>query len=229
MQNIIRLKDMSYSIPYSSMILDKFSLEIKEGEFLGVLGHNGAGKTTLMDILMGFRKASSGEVRIFEEDPYAIARAHRSDIAFLSQDVNLKGGVTIREFLDFHSQFFPRYSSEYENYYLSRFKLDPDSKIGSLSTGQQKKVQIVAGLSSKPKLILIDEITAVLDPETRILFFRELEEYRKKNPCVVLLATNIAEDLIERCTSILFIKDRKASLHSPSEIASLFNLGQEVA
>jgi ABC-2 type transport system ATP-binding protein len=229
MQKIISLKDMSYSIPYSSLILDKFSIEIGEGEFIGVLGHNGAGKTTLIDILMGFRKASSGEVKVFDEDPFAIARAHRNEIAFLSQDVGLKGSLTIGEFLNFHSQFYPRYNKGYESELLSLFRLDSMAKVGSLSLGQQKKVQIVAALASRPRLILIDEITAVLDPETRSVFFRELEKYRKKNPCAILLATNIAEDLIHRCSQIIFVKEQKASVHAPEEIASLFNVGKAVA
>lgn len=220
---------MSYSIPYGASIIEKLDLEIRDGQFLGILGHNGAGKTTLIDILMGFRKASSGIVEIFGEDPHAIARAHRKEVAFLSQDVTLKASISIRSYLQFHSGFYPAYSKQLELHLLKRFSLDPDAKIGSLSTGQQKKVQVVAGLASMPKLILIDEITAVMDPETRKIFFEEIESYRKKYPCAVILATNIAEDLVDRCDSILFVKEKKGVLHSPSEIASLFNLGKVAA
>lgn len=229
MQKIIRLKGASYSIPYGKAILEELELEVNEGDFLGVLGHNGAGKTTLMDLLMGFRKASSGLVEIFGEDPFAIARAHRKDVSFLSQDVTHKGSITIRDFLRFHAGLYPQYSRELESHLLKVLKLDAKEKIGSLSLGQQKKVQIVAGLATCPKLILIDEITAVLDPETRRIFFLELERYRREHPCAIVLATNIAEDLVERVDKILFIKESKASLHSPAEIARLFNLAQEAA
>ena len=229
MQKIIHLKDMSYSIPYGEKILEDVNLELDAGIFLGVLGHNGAGKTTLMDILMGFRKASTGEALVLGEDPHAIARSHRKDVAFLSQDVNLKGSLSIRQFLDFYAGFHPGYSAEMESHLLKVFGLKDDSKIGSLSLGQQKKVQVVSGLAALPKLILIDEITAVLDPETRVVFFREIQKYREKHPCAVILATNIAEDLIGRVDSILFVKDRHAKLYSPDEIARLFNLHQEVA
>jgi ABC-2 type transport system ATP-binding protein len=229
MQKIIHIKDMSYSIPYSDSILEKVNLEVSEGEFLGVLGHNGAGKTTLMDLLMGFRKISSGELQIFGEDPHAIARAHRKDVVFLSQEISLKSSISISEFLKFHSSFYDSYSKKEESHLLKIFKLDPESKIGSLSTGQQKKVQIIANLSVLPKLILIDEITAVLDPETRSIFFREIERFRKEHKCAIVLATNIAEDLVDRCDKIFFIKNKLGKVHTPSEIAGLFNLSQEVA
>lgn len=229
MQKIIQIRDMSYSIPYGASIIEGLNLEVSEGQFIGILGHNGAGKTTLIDILMGFRKSSSGTVEVLGEDPHAISRTGLKDVAFLSQDVILKASLSIRTYLKFHSGFYPNYSKSSETRLLKRFSLDPEAKIGSLSTGQQKKVQVVAGLSSLPKLILIDEITAVMDPETRTLFFLEIEQYRKQNSCAVVLATNIAEDLIDRCDRILFVKDKKARIHSPSEIESLFNLGKVVA
>lgn len=229
MQKIIRFENVSYSIPYGETILEKIHLEIEAGEYVGVLGHNGAGKTTLMDLLMGFRKSSTGSLTVFEEDPHAIARSHRKSVVFLSQDVGIKGSVTIRQFLNFHAEFYPEYSKQEEEHLLKVFKLDPEQKVGSLSTGQQKKVQVVAAFATCPKLILIDEITAVMDPETRKIFFRELERIRKAYSPAILLATNIAEDLVERCEKIIFIQDKVSSIHSPLEIARLFNLHQEVA
>ncbi len=229
MQKIIRFDSVSYSIPYGETILEKVHLEILAGEYIGVLGHNGAGKTTLMDLLMGFRKTSTGKLSVFDEDPHAIARSHRKSVVFLSQDVGIKGSVTIRQFLDFHAEFYPQYSGEEEGRLLKVFNLDPEQKVGALSTGQQKKVQVVAAFSTCPKLILIDEITAVMDPETRKIFFRELERIREKYSAAILLATNIAEDLVERCEKIIFIQDKKSSVHSPDEISKLFNLHQEAA
>lgn len=229
MQKIIHIKNMTYSIPYGATILENIQLEVEAGEFLGVLGQNGAGKSTLIDLLMGFRKISEGSMEVFGEDPHAIARAHRKEIVFLSQEVGLKGSLSIREFLDFHSGFYPKYSKEEEAHLLKVFKLDPEQKVGSLSTGQQKKVQVVAAFSTCPKLILIDEITAVMDPQTREIFFRELERVRQKYRPAILLATNIAEDLVHRCDRILFFSGKRSSCHSPEEIARLFNLSVEVA
>lgn len=220
------MKQLSYSYPYSSPILQNVDLELDPGKFLGVLGHNGAGKTTLIDIITGVKNITSGEIKIFGENPFIKERLHKEKVIFLSQDVSIKGSLTIGEFLQFHSAFYPQYSKEDENYLLTAFLLKRSMKVGSLSTGQQKKVQIIAGLSSRPKLLIIDEITAVLDPETRDIFFRELASIKVKHETSIILATNIAEDLVERADSILFVSEQKAVLHSPSDIKKLFNIGE---
>jgi len=220
----INLEDVSYTIPYSQNVLKNINLRVSSGEFLGILGHNGSGKTTLMDILNGFRAATSGKVEILGENPHASNRRNKHQVVFLSQEVTLKSNIAIHEFLSFHSFFYPEYSLYDQKHLLEVFDLDPETKIGALSTGQQKKVQAVAGLAAKPKLILIDEITAVMDPETRAIFFNELQRVRKDYGSTILLATNIAEDLIERTDKVLFIANQTGSLHSPSAIMNLFNL-----
>lgn len=220
----IKIDNLSYTIPYGDTILKNINLTVEEGKFIGILGQNGTGKTTLLDILMGFRNCTEGQVQVLGENPHEIERHNKSKIVFLSQDVAIKGNLTIDQFLKFHSSFYPDFSFSLAAHLLKEFKLKGDMKIGALSTGQQKKVQIIAGFSTQPKLILIDEITAVLDPETRDIFFRELEVVRKKNNCSIILATNIAEDLISRADNVLFIEKDKASIHSPAEIMKLFNI-----
>lgn len=229
MQKFIELKNVSYQIPYGATILEGINLEIEAGKFLGILGHNGAGKTTLMDLLMGFRKSTRGECLVLGEDPFLDQRKHRQDVAFLSQDVTLKGSITIEDYLSFHAGLYPNYCVESEAKLLKSFKLDVSAKIGSLSTGQQKKVHIVASLASMPKIIFIDEITAVLDPETRNLFFDHIQSFRKENHCAVILATNIAEDLVDRVDEIFFIDHGHGKVHTPDEISKLFNLKEQVA
>lgn len=225
MKNLISVQSLSYSVPYGPVILEKVDLEVPPGLFLGILGHNGTGKTTFLDILMGHKKGT-GEIRVLDEDPHSVSRSQKEKIVFLSQDVSLKGNLTIGEFLKFHSAFYLDYNKEEEAQLLRLFELKKEMKIGALSTGQQKKVQIVAGLSSKPKLIIIDEITAVLDPETRDIFFAQLKRMQEQFSTAIVLATNIAEDLVGRADQIFFIENRKGVLHSPEEILHLFNIGK---
>lgn len=220
----IKIDNLSYTIPYGDTILKNINLTVEEGKFIGILGQNGTGKTTLLDILMGFRRCTSGNIEVLGENPHEINRTQKDKILFLSQDVALKGNLSIEQFLKFHSSFYPSFSPNHANHLMKVFSLSKDSKIGALSTGQQKKVQIIAGLSTNPKLIIIDEITAVLDPETRDIFFKELEVTRKQNNCSVILATNIAEDLIERVDHVFFIQNQEAKLYPPHEIMKLFNI-----
>lgn len=222
----ISLKNLSYSIPYADSILEDINFNLGAGEFIGVLGHNGAGKTTLIDLVLGLKKASQGEIQVMGENPHGLDRKHKDKIAFLSQDINIKGNLSIAQFLKFHSSFYPDYSSDDASHLMEAFELDQQQKIGSLSTGQQKKVQAVAAFSCRPKLILIDEITAVMDPETRDIFFRELSNVITKHSSSVLLATNIAEDLINRADKILFIENKKATVCESNKILHLFNIGE---
>jgi ABC-2 type transport system ATP-binding protein len=221
---MIKATNLTYQIPYSKTILENLDFEVKENELVGILGHNGAGKTTLMDLLMGFRKVTSGSLEVLGEDPHSLKRNRKSEIVFLSQDVMIKGNVTIADFLKFQSILYPLYNKQDEEHYLNVFKLSSDTKVATLSLGQQRKVQIVSGLSSRPRLIFIDEITAVLDPETREVFFSELKRYQEKYAATVVLATNIAEDLIGRADRTLFIRDQLSSIHQPEEILGLFNI-----
>lgn len=224
MTKLISIENLSYTVPYGETILKNINLEIGEGEFIGILGHNGSGKTTLLDIINGFRGATSGSIEVLKENPHSIERKYKTGVVFLSQDVTLKGRLTIGDFLKFHAAFYPNYSLEDQAKLLEIFQLDVNSKIGFLSTGQQKKVQIVSGFSSRPRLIVIDEITAVLDPEARDIFFRELIRVKESLNCSILLATNIAEDLVNKADKVLFIEKGNAKFYRSTEILNLFNI-----
>ena len=102
------------------------------------------------------------------------------------------------------------------------FELDSKSKIGRLSTGQKRRVQIIAALASRPKILFIDEITAVLDPNARNVLFKILKDINSSQKTTILLATNIVEDLKERVNSIYFIQDSLLEYHPVSDIDSLF-------
>lgn len=224
MKNLIKAENLNYSIPYGADILKNINFDLNEGEFLGVLGRNGVGKTTLMDLVLGARPITSGNLEVLGEKPLINDRKNLKSICFLSQDSVLKNTLTITQFLKFYSSFYPSYSKQEESSLLSFFSLDPADKIGALSTGQKKKLQAVSALSTLPKLILIDEITAVMDPETRDQLFKVLSHLKQKNGLGIILATNIAEDLINRADKVLFIDQGHGRIHLPSEILSLFQV-----
>lgn len=224
MSKLLSIENINYTVPYGDTILENVNLEVGFGEFIGILGHNGSGKTTLLDIILGVKKPSGGKISVLDENPHDTNRIKKNEIVFLSQDVSIKGDLRISDFLKFHSAFYPKYSREEADRLLGVFELTKDMKIGALSTGQQKKVQIIANFAANPKLIIIDEITAVLDPETRDTFFKELLVLRSHKKASILLATNLAEDLIDRADKVLFIENQSATLHNPDSILNLFNI-----
>ena len=219
---MIEANNMSYSIPGVGDILVEVNFKVASNEIIGILGKNGAGKTTLIDIMMGFRNPTQGSVTVLGQDPALSSRSVFKEIAYLSQEVHLKGNITIEQFFEFHKYFFINYSNEDEKRLLDMFALDRKSKIGGLSTGQQRRANIVASLASRPKILFIDEITAVLDPDARQLFFQLIKELKSAHSTTVLLATNIVEDLKGRIDGLCFIRDGRLERPNISDMDSLF-------
>lgn len=219
---MIKVEKMSYQVPKGHQVFKDVNFEAEPGHFYGVLGKNGAGKTTLIDLLMGIRRSSAGKVLVLNEDPMQSERNNKSKIFTLSHDISIQQSHRIKDYFDFTSYFYPHYSKKDERRFLELFNLDADSKFGSLSSGQKAKAQMVAALSSNTPLLLIDEITAVLDPESRFYFFEILKEIRQYRNKTVLLATNIIEDLETSVDKILFIQDQKIETHQPRSIFEMF-------
>lgn len=224
---LIKLKDVNYKVPNGGSVYENLNLELYLGDFFGVLGKNGAGKTTLMDLLTGYRPATSGEIKILGEDPMSSNRKRKDEIFVLSHDIQIQQSHKISNYLDFTSFFYPNYQKEMEKELLEYFDLDLKAKFGALSTGQKVKAQIVAAFCACPKLILMDEVTAVLDPESRKRFFDLLKKVKSQQNRSVVMATNIAEDLNGVVDKVLFIDDKRAQVHEVDAIKHLFNLEEE--
>lgn len=224
MKKLVEIEDMRYAIPYGKEIYHGVNLHINEGEIVGLLGVNGSGKTTLIDLILGLRNNYTGKIQVLDETPSEINRQRLEDIFFISQDLTLPGKFTIEEFCEFNKILYSNYNVNIEKQLMKFFELQYDTKIGSLSTGQQRKVQIVCALSAQPKLLIVDEITAVLDPETRSKFYLALKKSQEQFGVSVVIATNIAEDLVECAQRIYFIKEKQVLEHSSHEINQLFNL-----
>ncbi|NDG54228.1 MAG: ABC transporter ATP-binding protein [Flavobacteriia bacterium] len=221
---IVRLKDVIYQIPNGHIVYENLNFELYLGEFIGVLGKNGAGKTTLLDLLMGYRPISKGEISVLNEDPMSSTRRYKDDIFVLSHDIQIQSSHSVRNYLEFTSFFYKNYDLNKEKELLEYFGINPNVKMGSLSTGQKVKAQIVAAISAKPRLYLMDEVTAVLDPESRKQFFVLLKKLHAQKDCCMIMATNIAEDLNGVVDKVLFIDHKHADVHDVSEIKHLFNL-----
>jgi len=221
---IVKLNDVTYKIPNGNTVYENLNCEIYLGDFFGVLGKNGAGKTTLIDLLMGYRPITSGEIQVFNESPMDSHRRNKEDIFILSHDIQIQSSHSVENYLEFTSFFYRNYDKKRETELLEYFSINPKSKMGALSTGQKVKAQIIAAFSAKPKLYLMDEVTAVLDPESRKQFFTLLKELKAQKNCSLILATNIAEDLNGVVDKVLFIDHKKANVHDVKEIEHLFNL-----
>ena len=165
------------------VVIKKISFSIKQNSILGILGKNGAGKTTLLGMLMGLIKPTSGEIKIFGKDLEKNRDLILKFINFQSPYVELPKKMTVEQNLFFYGRLYGLRDLK-----SKILKLSTDLKIysllnksyGSLSAGQKTKVNLCKALLNSPKLLLLDEPTASLDPETSIFIRDYLLEFKKK-------------------------------------------------
>ena len=207
--------------------LTDFTLEVRRGEFFGLVGVNGAGKTTLIKCLLDFCNADGGAIEIFGVQHRVTAA--RSRLAFLPERFNPPHFLTGRDFLQYMLKL---YGEPYEDRRIEQMfaglDLDPaalDKAARTYSKGMTQKLGLAACLLSGKDLYVLDEPTGGLDPKARALFKRALHTLRQANRTVFFTSHALA-DIAEMC-------DRMAVLHggrlrfagSPAELAQRFGAG----
>jgi len=205
--------------------LNKISLEIESGMF-GLLGPNGAGKTTLMRILCGIMDQSYGTIHINDIDVKDKREEIQGLIGYLPQDFGTYENMTAYEFLDYQAILKNILDKDQRkeriNYVLEAVHLESNrnDKIGSFSGGMKQRIGIAQTLLHLPRILVVDEPTAGLDPRERIRFRNLLVELSKK--CVILFSTHIIEDVASSCdkVAVLNIGELKY-LGKPQDMAKL--------
>ncbi len=214
----VEIQNLGYQIRRDKTVLSDINLNITPGDFVAVLGENGAGKTTLLDLILGFRKPTRGTLRVENEKPHQDNWQSRQAIAYLSEKVDIPGDWTAGDFLKFNEYFYAHYSHELEAEYLKVFRVNRADRLGNMSAGEIRRVQIVGALSIEPKLIVVDEITAVLDIVGRRHFMSLLRDLNRETRCTIVLATNILEDLANNVSHVMLL--RKGAVRTFGPLAS---------
>jgi ABC-2 type transport system ATP-binding protein len=196
---------LGYRLKSGRDILAEIDFTLSPGSFLAVVGENGAGKTTLLDLLMGFRRRARGSLSVLGRDPATDPWQARSRIAYLSEKVDLPGDWMVADFLGFHRRFYRTYDRDAERSLLERLGLRSDTRLGTMSAGENRRVQIVAALAARPELLIADEITAVLDILGRRLFLGLLKDRQQSMGLTTVLATNVPEGLDPFADHVLVI------------------------
>jgi ABC-2 type transport system ATP-binding protein len=143
------------------------SFEVATGEVFGFLGPNGAGKTTTIEILEGYRKRTDGEALVLGADPGRPTRAWRERIGLVLQECELDPTLTVRELVTLFAGFYPSPRSVDETIELVGLGDKRDARVGTLSGGQRRRVDVAVGIIGDPELLFLDEPTTGFDPSAR--------------------------------------------------------------
>jgi ABC-2 type transport system ATP-binding protein len=203
--------------------LDGLSLDVKGGEIFGLLGPNGAGKSTTVGILTTRVRPTSGQTWIGDYDVWAQQVEVKRLIGVVGQRPNLDFALTAREILLFHGAYFgidSRTRTTRATELLDRFKLNDraDQLVRGFSGGMMQRLSIARAMMHDPQVLFLDEPSAGLDPQTRLLLWEIIREYNQSGK-TILLTTHNMEEADALCQRLAIIDHgRNIALGTPAEL-----------
>ncbi|VYU05846.1 ATP-binding cassette domain-containing protein [Clostridium tertium] len=189
---------------YNNFKLDIKELVVKKGFITGFIGPNGSGKTTTIKAIMNMVKADKGDILVLGEDIKTNTDI-KETLAFVGDTCGFLEESKLKNIKKLVSKFYKNWDETLYKELLDKFNLDESMIYGKLSKGKKKQFELAMALATKPKVIIMDEPTANLDPVVRNEFLEVLQEQMEDDDKTVFYSTHITSDL-EKCADyIIFI------------------------
>ena len=209
MKNSIEVINLSKSYKTKKAV-NNISFKIDENEIVGLLGPNGCGKTTTIGMILGLLKPTSGQVLINGKniENNKISILHKMN--FISPYIELPKKLTVKQNLIVYGKLYNiKNLNERINFLSEKLRLGDllDKITGELSSGQKNRVSLAKALINDPTVLLLDEPTAALDPETADFVRTFLEKLREEKKISVLLASHNMDEVKRLCNSVMMMKD----------------------
>ncbi len=198
--------------------VDGVDLHVFSGEIFALLGPNGAGKSTTVEILEGFRRPTSGAIKVLGHDPAVANIAWRDRIGVVLQSGSLEEECTVKELLTLTATYYRNSRAVGEAIALVGLQEKTNARIGSLSGGQQRRIDVALGIIGRPDLLFLDEPTTGFDPEARRQFWDLIRLLRDEGTTIVLTTHYLdeAEVLADRVGVI--VRGRMIEVASPKDL-----------
>ena len=186
------------------------SLDVKEGETLGIVGENGAGKTTLIRQIMGFIKSDEGLIKIYNYDAYKDSALTKRYIGYIPGEINFPDVKTGIEFLHNYGMSLGMKEDDfdYANEIISRMQLDIRAYPKRMSKGMKQKTSIVAAIMLKSPILIMDEPSIGLDPLMREELLKLILEQKERN-ATMIMSSNAIEELERVCDKVAYLSNGK--------------------
>ena len=186
---------------HGTLALDGLTLELPKGKIVGLLGPNGSGKTTFIKLAAGLLTPTAGEIRICGEK---ISPATKAVVSYLPDRPAFSKGQKIRQLLDFYGDFYLDFDRPRAEGMLTALGISPDTKLGTLSKGNQEKVQLVLVMSRRARLYLLDEPIGGVDPAARDYILNTIITNYDPS-ATVLISTHLIADVERVLDEFLFL------------------------
>ena len=198
------------------------NFNIGDNEIIGLLGPNGCGKTTTIAMILGLLKPTKGKILINKKniENHRIELLHKMN--FISPYIELPKKLTVKQNLTVYAKLYNvEKINQRIDYLSSTLRLDKlmNNLTGELSSGQKNRVSLAKSLINDPSVLLLDEPTASLDPETGNFIRSFLESYTKQKKVSILLASHNMEEVKRLCSTVMMMKNGKIiDRGAPSEL-----------
>lgn len=194
-------------------VVQGIDFEVSRARCIGLLGPNGAGKTTTMRMIMGLSNVTSGTLTVFGVPVQEISRAEKARIGLVPQDNNLDPDITVQENLIVYGSYFGISAAEIRSRVpelLSFMQLEDraGARVMQLSGGMQRRLVIARALIGESELVILDEPTTGLDPQARVLIWKQLLSLKKRGK-TLLLTTHYMDEAERLCDQIIVIDQGK--------------------
>ena len=186
------------------------SFKVNKSEIIGILGPNGCGKTTTIGMILGLLRPSSGKVLINGSEVELKRVELLDNLNFISPYIELPKKLTVKQNLEVYGRLYDIKNIKLKIEYISeKLRLDKiiNKITGELSSGQKNRVSLAKSIINDPKVLLLDEPTASLDPETGDFVRSFLEDYQKEKGASILLASHNMAEVERLCSSVLMMNN----------------------
>jgi ABC-2 type transport system ATP-binding protein len=201
------------------------TLEIPAGSVTALVGPNGAGKTTLLNMVIGLVAPTTGAVEVFGRSPRRDAKDVLPRLGFVAQDHPLHRSLTVGETLTYGRKLNPTWNQGYAAERIERLGLSTKQKVGRLSGGQQAQIALTLALAKQPRLLVLDEPVASLDPLARREFLNAVMEAVVDDGLTVVLSSHIVAELERVCDHLVTLAQGAVQLNgSIAEIVASHRL-----
>lgn len=204
--SIIEVDDLTKYYGKARGIID-VSFHVDDGEIFGFIGPNGAGKSTTIRLLCSLIYPSGGNAKIFGKDCIKYGPEIRQEIGYLPSEVFYYERMKVIDLLKYSASFYTRDCTQRLYELAEIMELDLHRRIDDLSYGNKKKVGIVQGLLHQPRLLLLDEPTAGLDPLMQQNFFNLIREENEKRGATIFFSSHILGEVQKMCGRVAIIKE----------------------